>query len=76
MMAELYDWVDGYNRGKGGSMHFADVSLSIYGANGIVGAGCRLPPALHGPASEGGPGLSPFHSLEMAQAIKALFTRR
>jgi pyruvate dehydrogenase E1 component alpha subunit len=31
--------VDGLNRGRGGSMHVADVSLGIYGANGIVAAG-------------------------------------
>jgi TPP-dependent pyruvate/acetoin dehydrogenase alpha subunit len=42
MMAELYGRVDGYNRGKGGSMHIADVSLGIYGANGIVGAGLPI----------------------------------
>ncbi|MHB8590037.1 MAG: thiamine pyrophosphate-dependent dehydrogenase E1 component subunit alpha [Candidatus Dormibacteraceae bacterium] len=39
MMAELMGRTTGYNRGRGGSMHIADVSLGIYGANGIVGAG-------------------------------------
>jgi pyruvate dehydrogenase E1 component alpha subunit len=39
MFAELMARVDGLNRGRGGSMHVADVSLGIYGANGIVGAG-------------------------------------
>jgi pyruvate dehydrogenase E1 component alpha subunit len=39
MMAELLGRVDGLNRGRGGSMHVADVSLGIYGANGIVAAG-------------------------------------
>ncbi len=39
MMAELMGRTSGYNRGRGGSMHIADVSLGIYGANGIVGAG-------------------------------------
>src|SRR5438128_2547378 len=39
MMAELLGRVDGLNRGRGGSMHIADVSLGIYGANGIVAAG-------------------------------------
>ena len=29
----------GSNRGRGGSMHIADLSLGIYGANGIVAAG-------------------------------------
>ncbi|MDF2810029.1 MAG: hypothetical protein K0S56_1060 [Microvirga sp.] len=42
MMAELYGRVDGYNRGKGGSMHIADMSLGVYGANGIVGAGVAI----------------------------------
>jgi pyruvate dehydrogenase E1 component alpha subunit len=39
MFAELMAREDGLNRGRGGSMHVADVSLGIYGANGIVGAG-------------------------------------
>jgi pyruvate dehydrogenase E1 component alpha subunit len=39
MGAELLGRVDGLNRGRGGSMHIADVSLGIYGANGIVAAG-------------------------------------
>ena len=39
MMAELYGRVTGYCKGKGGSMHIADVDLGILGANGIVGAG-------------------------------------
>ncbi|HWB98935.1 MAG TPA: thiamine pyrophosphate-dependent dehydrogenase E1 component subunit alpha [Bryobacteraceae bacterium] len=42
MMAELYGRVTGYNRGKGGSMHIADLSLGIYGANGIVAAGVPI----------------------------------
>ena len=39
MLAELFGRTTGLNRGRGGSMHIADVSLGIYGANGIVGAG-------------------------------------
>lgn len=39
MMAELLGRVDGLNRGRGGSMHIADLSLGVYGANGIVAAG-------------------------------------
>ncbi|MGI8989853.1 MAG: thiamine pyrophosphate-dependent dehydrogenase E1 component subunit alpha [Bryobacteraceae bacterium] len=42
MMAELFGRVTGYNRGKGGSMHIADLSLGIYGANGIVAAGVPI----------------------------------
>jgi TPP-dependent pyruvate/acetoin dehydrogenase alpha subunit len=39
MMAELFGRESGLNRGRGGSMHIADLSLGIYGANGMVGAG-------------------------------------
>jgi pyruvate dehydrogenase E1 component alpha subunit len=39
MMAELLGRIDGLNRGRGGSMHIADLSVGIYGANGIVAAG-------------------------------------
>ena len=42
MMAELYGGVDGYCQGKGGSMHIADFSVGIYGANGIVGGGMPI----------------------------------
>jgi TPP-dependent pyruvate/acetoin dehydrogenase alpha subunit len=37
MMAELYAKETGYCGGKGGSMHIADFSLGIIGANGVVG---------------------------------------
>ena len=39
LMAELCGRVGGYCRGKGGSMHAADIGLGILGANGIVGGG-------------------------------------
>lgn len=42
MMAELMGRVTGLNHGRGGSMHMADVSLGIYGANGIVAAGAPI----------------------------------
>jgi pyruvate dehydrogenase E1 component alpha subunit len=38
MMAELFGRVTGYCKGKGGSMHIADFSCGMLGANGIVGA--------------------------------------
>ena len=38
MMAELMGRENGYCGGLGGSMHIADLSLGILGANGIVGA--------------------------------------
>ena len=37
MMAEIMGKETGYCRGKGGSMHIADMSVGILGANGIVG---------------------------------------
>jgi len=39
MMAELMGKVNGYCKGKGGSMHIADPKFGILGANGIVGGG-------------------------------------
>jgi pyruvate dehydrogenase E1 component alpha subunit len=38
MFAELFGKVDGFCKGKGGSMHIADMSIGVLGANGIVGA--------------------------------------
>ena len=42
MMAEIYGKVLGSCRGKGGSMHIADLSKGMMGANGILGAGAPL----------------------------------
>jgi len=42
MMAELYGKKSGACKGKGGSMHIADVDKGMLGANGIVGAGGPL----------------------------------
>ena len=42
MLAELLGRVDGYNKGRGGSMHIADFGSGMYGANGIVGAGAPI----------------------------------
>ncbi len=42
MFAELLGKADGYSKGKGGSMHIADIELGILGANGIVGAGLPI----------------------------------
>jgi TPP-dependent pyruvate/acetoin dehydrogenase alpha subunit len=39
MFAELFGKKTGYCKGKGGSMHIADFSLGILGANGVVGGG-------------------------------------
>jgi pyruvate dehydrogenase E1 component alpha subunit len=42
MMAEIMGKTTGLCRGKGGSMHIADYSLGILGANGIVGGGIPI----------------------------------
>jgi len=42
MMAELFGKKTGYCKGKGGSMHIADLDLGILGANGIVGGGIPI----------------------------------
>ncbi|MCL4385610.1 MAG: thiamine pyrophosphate-dependent dehydrogenase E1 component subunit alpha [Cyanobacteria bacterium] len=42
MMAELYGKVTGSCKGRGGSMHIADASLGMLGANGIVGGGIPI----------------------------------
>lgn len=42
MMAELLGKKTGYCKGKGGSMHIADLSIGILGANGIVGGGIPM----------------------------------
>lgn len=39
MMKEIYGRRDGLGKGKGGSMHIADIGVGMLGANGIVGAG-------------------------------------
>jgi len=42
MMAELFARSTGLCKGKGGSMHIADMAQGMLGANGIVGAGIPL----------------------------------
>jgi pyruvate dehydrogenase E1 component alpha subunit len=42
MMAELYGKATGLCKGKGSSMHIADIDKGMLGANGIVGAGGPL----------------------------------
>jgi len=42
MMAELFGRATGYNRGKGGSMHIADFSVGMLGANGVVADGIPI----------------------------------
>lgn len=42
MMAEIFGKKTGCCKGKGGSMHIADFSVGMLGANGIVGGGYTL----------------------------------
>ena len=42
MMAELFGRATGTNQGKGGSMHIADFSVGMLGANGVVAAGMPI----------------------------------
>src|SRR5215813_8510179 len=61
MMAELFGRSGGSCKGKGGSMHIADVSRGMLGANGIVGggpplaAGAGLTAKVLGTGARGGP---------------------
>lgn len=56
MMAELFGRVDGHCKGKGGSLHIADLGVGMLGANGIVGAGYAIVAgaALHAKVSGNG----------------------
>ena len=42
MMCELFGRASGTNQGKGGSMHIADFSVGMLGANGVVAAGIPI----------------------------------
>jgi pyruvate dehydrogenase E1 component alpha subunit len=42
MMAELFGKAAGTNGGKGGSMHIADFSVGMLGANGVVASGMPI----------------------------------
>ena len=42
MMCELFGRATGTNQGKGGSMHIADFSVGMLGANGVVAAGIPI----------------------------------
>ena len=49
MMAELLGKATGTNKGKGGTMHIADINKGMLGANGVVGSNI---PVATGVASE------------------------
>ena len=42
MMAEIFGKETGLCQGRGGSMHIADFSIGMLGANGVVGGGYNL----------------------------------
>lgn len=46
LMAELYGKVTGLCRGKGGTMHIADISVGYLGANGVLASGCVVAPGV------------------------------
>jgi TPP-dependent pyruvate/acetoin dehydrogenase alpha subunit len=62
MMCELFGKATGFNGGKGGSMHIADFSVGMLGANGVVAAG--LPIAV---------GAAHAQKLQQRDAITACF---
>jgi len=62
LMAEMYGKANGVSRGRGGSMHFFDVSRGFYGGHAIVGGG--LPVAV---------GLALADRLQARQRVTACF---
>ena len=62
LMAEMYGKANGVSRGRGGSMHFFDVSHRFYGGHAIVGGG--LPVAV---------GLALADRLQARQRVTACF---
>ena len=85
LMAELFGRETGANRGRGGSMHVADFSLGMLGANGIVGggfgiaAGAGLSARHRGSGQvavcffgDGGINKGPFHEALNFASVKAL----
>lgn len=58
MLCELFGRAPGTNRGKGGSMHIADFSVGMLGANGVVAAGIPIAVgAAHALKLRGKPGI-------------------
>ncbi len=75
MFAELYGRVDGYCKGKGGSMHIADMAHGMLGANGIVGAAVNIGTGAAFAAKYRGRRRSPFRSSGTARPTGVLSTR-
>ncbi|MFE4516064.1 thiamine pyrophosphate-dependent enzyme [Kitasatospora sp. NPDC056783] len=68
LLAELLGRVGGANGGRGGSMHAADFSLGILGANGMVGAGAPIAVGAAWAAATG-PGRAPAGRIPVAVAF-------
>jgi len=80
--AELYGRAAGTCKGKGGSMHVADLDIGIFGANGIVGggvpiaAGAALASSIRGDGrvsvaflGDGATDIGPFHETMNLAAV-------
>jgi TPP-dependent pyruvate/acetoin dehydrogenase alpha subunit len=75
MMAELFGKATGYNGGKGGSMHIADFSVGMLGANGVVAAGLPIAVGAAHAQKLQGPTTSPPASSATAPSTAAPFSR-
>ena len=69
LFAEIYGRVGGVCKGFGGTMHVADFSKGIVGANGIVGAGIPSPLGLRSPRRSKTMAVSRWHFSVMARPI-------
>lgn len=75
MMAELLGKESGYCKGKGGSMHIADLDVGNLGANGIVAAGLPLGTGAALTSKMKDLGYVVLCFLEMAQPTRELFMK-
>ena len=73
-LAELYGRATGYCKGKGGSMHLADFSVGMLGANGVVGGGFNIATGA-APSSSGTAATWPCASSATAHLAEAPSTR-
>ena len=71
MMAKIYGRKTGTCHGKGGSMHIADLSKGMLGANGIVGGGPPLICGTRWPPSSRATAASASRSSATAPATRA-----
>ena len=74
-MKEIYGRRDGLCKGKGGSMHIADITVGMLGANGIVGAGAPQAVGAGIAAKMDGLARCPWRSAATARATRARHSR-